>query len=332
MSISSPEHHHDFALFGTHVRVAVDGTGGPGADGLPVALRVHARLRAVHRALTRFDKRSELSALNRRAGEEVVVSATLLRAVQASLYAAAISDGLVDPTLLPALEEAGYATSRAGLPPAPLTEALAAAPARCPAGAHPDSAWTRIRVDAARSTVSLPPGTRLDLGGSAKGMAVDLAAHALAASRTFAVDAGGDIRIGGTDAAPRTVRITDAFRGGVAHRLTVTTGAVATSGLHNRLWRSGCGFAHHLLDPARGIPAWTGVVQATALAPTALEAETLAKTALLRGPSGGRRVLARHGGALILDDGVLVLVAGAHPIADADAGVEADALAAEVTA
>jgi thiamine biosynthesis lipoprotein len=49
------------------------------------------------------------------------------------------------------------------------------------------------------------------------------------------------------------------------------------------------------------------VIQATALAPTALEAETLAKTALLRGPDDGRRVLEAHGGALILDDGALVL-------------------------
>jgi thiamine biosynthesis lipoprotein len=55
------------------------------------------------------------------------------------------------------------------------------------------------------------------------------------------------------------------------------------------------------------------VIQATALAPTALEAETLAKTALLSGPQTGRRVLERHGGALILDDGELVLAGDAAP-------------------
>ena len=54
--------------------------------------------------------------------------------------------------------------------------------------------------------------------------------------------------------------------------------------------------AHHLLDPSTGRPAWTGLVGATALAPTALEAETLAKIALLSGPARGLRVLARHGG------------------------------------
>ena len=70
---------------------------------------------------------------------------------------------------------------------------------------------------------------------------------------------------------------------------SVAGGAVATSGLRTRIWRTAGGYAHHLIDPARGKPAWTGVIQATALAPTALEAETLAKTALLRGPDARPR-------------------------------------------
>jgi thiamine biosynthesis lipoprotein len=93
---------------------------------------------------------------------------------------------------------------------------------------------------------------------------------------------------------------------------------VATSGLRTRIWRTDHGFAHHLVDPGRGRPAWTGVIQATALAPTALEAETLAKAALLRGPVAGRALLERRGGALILDDGT-VLLAGRLPGASAEA-------------
>jgi FAD:protein FMN transferase len=76
---------------------------------------------------------------------------------------------------------------------------------------------------------------------------------------------------------------------------------VATSGLNVRLWRDGDGRpVHHLLDPSTGRPAWTGLVGATALAPTALEAETLAKIALL---SGSPRALARYGGLVVRDDG-----------------------------
>ena len=64
--------------------------------------------------------------------------------------------------------------------------------------------------------------------------------------------------------------------------------------------------AHHLLDPATQRPAWTGVVSATAKAPTATLAEALAKAAILAGPNAGRTILARHGGLLITVQGVVL--------------------------
>ncbi|MGH2841846.1 MAG: FAD:protein FMN transferase, partial [Solirubrobacteraceae bacterium] len=67
---------------------------------------------------------------------------------------------------------------------------------------------------------------------------------------------------------------------------------------------------HHLIDPATGRPAWTGVVQATALAPTALEAEILAKAALLAGPQRGPGLLSL-GGVLVLAGGAVEVVAPA---------------------
>jgi thiamine biosynthesis lipoprotein len=49
------------------------------------------------------------------------------------------------------------------------------------------------------------------------------------------------------------------------------------------------------------------VISATALAPTALEAEALAKAALLSGPTQAARWLRRNGGITILDDGEVQL-------------------------
>lgn len=78
---------------------------------------------------------------------------------------------------------------------------------------------------------------------------------------------------------------------------------MATSGIGRRSWLDAAGRpAHHLLDPATGRPAFTGVVQATALAPTAAEAEARAKAALLSGPEGASAWLP-HGGLVVLDDG-----------------------------
>ncbi len=234
---------------------------------------------------------SELSVLNADPRPVVPASPLLRHAVAAALLGARRTGGLADPTLLGALEDAGYATSRVGVEPASLRDALRAAPPRRPA--QPGGRWREVRVDHASGTIARPPGVRLDLGGSAKGLAADWAARKLAGS--FAVDCGGDVRLGGT----HDVRVR-----GTDETLRVTDGAVATSGLDRRIWqRPDGGYAHHLLDPSTGAPAWTGLIAATALAPTALEAEALAKAALLSGPERARGVLAARGGVLVHDDG-----------------------------
>jgi thiamine biosynthesis lipoprotein len=306
MTTACTEHEHRFDVFGTQVRLLVGAPAAQPFTGHLAALRVQRTMQHLHATLTRFERDSELSALNARSGEPVPASSTLTRAVQAALFAAHFSDGLVDPTILPDLERAGYARSCAGRTPGDLRAALATAPQRHAAAPAPHSTWQQIAIDAENATIQLPGGTRLDLGGSAKGLAVDIAARMLADRPTFAIDAGGDIRIGGTAPAPRAVDIAHPLDDTNPHRFTIEAGAVATSGLRTRIWKTDRGYAHHLIDPATGEPAWTGVIQATALAPTALEAETLAKTALLRGPHVGRRVLERHGGTLILDNGELV--------------------------
>ncbi len=315
------EHEHSFDLFGTRVRLLVAAPAETPLDARIAALRVQARLTRLHRALTRFEPASELSRLNQRAGATVAVSQIMVEAIAAALHAAHISEGLVDPTVLPQLEQAGYAHSRAGLEPADLAAAIAAAPVRRDASARPAGEWRTIELDATGRTVRLPAGVRLDLGGSAKGMAVDIAARMLAHSPAFAVDAGGDVRLGGTHPAPRTVRIEHPLTGETAHELVRNRAAIATSGLRTRIWHTAEGYAHHLIDPAGGRSAWTGVIQATALAPTALEAETLAKTALLLGPDHGLALLARQGGALILDDGELVLAGDLDSAAEPEPAV-----------
>ena len=83
----------------------------------------------------------------------------------------------------------------------------------------------------------------------------------------------------------------------VLTELTLTDGAAATSGVTRR--------GRHLIDPGTGRPARTGIVQATAMAPTALEAEVRAKSALLAGPAAARRP-SPHGGLLVLADGEVV--------------------------
>jgi thiamine biosynthesis lipoprotein len=89
----------------------------------------------------------------------------------------------------------------------------------------------------------------------------------------------------------------------VLHSYRAAAGAFATSGIGKRAWLDRHGRpAHHLLDPGTGRPAFTGLVQATARAPTAAEAEVRSKAALLSGPEGARAWLP-DGGVIVFDDG-----------------------------
>jgi thiamine biosynthesis lipoprotein len=298
------EHDVTFDAMGSHVRLLI-GEPGPGMEAASVAARRARRFVAeFDRALSRFKPDSELNGLNRDPRESVPASELLRTAVKAGLAAAKRSRGLVDPTLVREIETAGYVESRAGVPGAPLAEALVQAPARRPARPSPDARWRRFEVDDEAGTISRPPGVLFDTGGTGKGLAADLIARQLRGYSRFIVDCGGDIRIGGADALirPYEVFVEHPLTGERAHVLRLGSGAVATSGLNVRIWRGVDGrYAHHLLDPASGEPAWTGLIGVTALADTAVEAETLSKAALLSGPAGGRSVLAEGGGLLVHD-------------------------------
>jgi thiamine biosynthesis lipoprotein len=300
------EHDVSFDAMGSHVRLLI---GEPGSGMAPAAAAAERARRFVvefDAALSRFRPESELCALNDDRRERVPASPLLRAAVRAGLTAAELSGGLVDPTLVGEIEAAGYVASRAGVPGAPLASALAEAPPRHAAQPHPDANWRRIEVDDANGTISRPPGVRFDTGGAGKGLAADLIADMLGGYSRFVVDCGGDMRIGGGDAVarPYEVFVEHPLTGERAFVLRLGGGAVATSGLDVRIWRDAQGhYAHHLLDPATGEPAWTGLIGATALADTAVEAETFAKAALLSGPARGRELLAQRGGFLVHDSG-----------------------------
>jgi FAD:protein FMN transferase len=306
------EHDVTFEAMGSEIRLLI---GEPADPDMPspavAAARAREYVEEFDARLSRFREASDLVALNDDEREEVPASLLLRSAVAAGLWAAERSGGLVDPTLVGELEAAGYRESRKGIAPASLSEALAAAPSRRPARPNPDSRWAEIRVDHDAGTIHRPRGVRIDTGGSGKGLCADALAHMLRGYSRFVVDCGGDMRVGGPGPrlAPYQVEIEHPLTRECAATLPVGRGGIATSGLNSRVWRrEGGGFAHHLIDPSTGEPAWTGIVSASALASTTLEAETLAKAAVLLGPQGARRLLRARGGAIVHEDGRVELI------------------------
>jgi len=282
---------HRFSSMGTDVAVLVPPDG-------PDAAQLVAELFAEwDQRFSRFKPDSELSAVNAAAGVTTEISEPMAAAITAALEAARATDGLFDPLLERRMVELGYDRTFTQLPKG--RPEIAVQP-------WTPGSWRAIALDPVGHTVRLPAGTGLDLGGIAKGMAVDAAVALLAdAGLPFAaVNAGGDLAVHGLP--PETTSWPIAVEIGLRERtVTLRSGALATSSVLRRRWRVNGSEHHHLLDPRTGMPTLSGLAQATVAAASCRQAEIAAKVALLSGAAAGADFLERHGlaGLLLTHDG-----------------------------
>lgn len=225
-------------------------------------------VQAMHDRLTRFDPQSELSRLNAAAGSWTEVTSELEALLRASLDAYAASDGLVHIGVLPALLAAGYTRDFAAGQTAPTGDTVIAPPL-------PDM----LEVAAGRARVRA--GTAIDLGGVAKGWLADRAVERIGPNSL--ANFAGDLRARGPGPAGDGWPVGFGTTTVLLHDL-----GAATSGTGGRRWGP---TLHHLIDPRTGLPAESDLVEVSVLAPTGVEAEVLAKTALLLGRVAGARFL-----------------------------------------
>lgn len=254
--------------------------------------------------LSRFRYDSELTLLNQIHERPVHVSKTLWDVLRAARKAEQMTDGLVTPTLLDALVEAGYDRSFDVLPhqvtykPDPLLTA--------------STALARIEVNDQAQSVTLPPGMSLDFGGIAKGWCADQAVRRLEVEGPALVNAGGDIAISGprADGSEWQVGIADPFRAGKEiETLYLNACGVATSGKDHRRWTRNGILQHHIIDPLTSQPAETDLLTVTVVAPTVMEAEAAAKAAFILGSHTGMEWIESHSelaALFILDNGQML--------------------------
>jgi len=279
-----------FRAMGTDVDVLV-----PAGREASVAIVV-AIFAAWTRRCSRFDPESELSRLNSATGRPVVITAGLFQAIATAIDAARATDGIFDPTVLHRLEALGYDRT--------FTEVATDGPTDEAPVPPWSGAWRSVRLDRGSRTVELPRGVGLDLGGLAKGMAVDAALGALADAGVSpaAVNAGGDLAVLGTPPGETDWRIAiETVDGG--HVVALPHGALATSSTARRRWTRADRTVHHVIDPRTGSPAETGTMSVTVSAHRCAQAEVGAKTALILGLEPAAVFLGRMGmSALIVDD------------------------------
>ncbi len=158
----------------------------------------------------------------------------------------------------------------------------------------------QVLLDSAKTRVGLRErGAAIDLGGVAKGYAVDRAIAILkeAGVKEALVDAGGDIGLLGRKSDGNSWKIGlrhPRAAGEIIEVLDVDSGAVATSGDYERcVIRDGTRY-HHILDPKTGMPA-RGIASVTVLAKTALEADILSTAVFVLGPQKGITLIEQLG-------------------------------------
>ena len=269
---------------------------------------LESEIDAIDVACSRFRDDSELTRANRNAGSWVDVSPLFLEALDVAVRAARLTDGLVDPTIGAALRVLGYdrdfeRVSRDG-PPIRVSVGYVAG-------------WQRIEIDRPRSRVRVPLAVELDFGATAKALCADRAASAIAheTGASVLVSLGGDVSVSGP---PRdggwTVLIADEHSTAVDEadeRVAIASGGLATSGTAARRWTRGGRVLHHVIDPARGLPASEHWRTVSVQAASCVDANIASTAAIVMGAAApewleGRSLPAR----LVGVDGTIVRVGG----------------------
>jgi FAD:protein FMN transferase len=241
---------------------------------------------ASERRFTRFSDESELSGLNRAAGDWFRASPELIELVSMAQEYHNQTRGLFDPAILTDLRRLGYDKSMdeiriTGANPGYET------PREGFLDGRERPVFQLVKIDPDEGRIWMPPEMQLDLGGIAKGWIAEKAATVLSKySPTCAVNAGGDMFLIGLPAGH------EAWEIGLEDprhpdqdlaTLKIKPGALATSSITKRTWVQNNSLRHHLIDPRTGRPAETEWLSMTVIAPHAATAEVYAKALLIAG-------------------------------------------------
>jgi len=280
---------HTIAPMGTVVTIQVVGHGEDEtrrAERAECVARAAAWFHSIEKCCSRFDSESELRQLTVRVGAPVLVSPMLYEAIRFALTVAEESAGAFDPTVGQRMEARGfdrnYQTGQV------VSSGIASS-------FLDGVSWRDVLLDTEAQTVTLLKPLVLDLGAVAKGLAVDVAARELAPFENFAVDAGGDLYLGGhnVDGEPWSVGIRHPRENSLIETLHVSNTAVCTSGDYERKSATD-ERVHHIMDARTGESA-AALASVTVVAPSAMVADALATAAFALGPADGLRFLERQG-------------------------------------
>ena len=231
-------------LMDTVVDVRVDG-----GDSEELVERVFTVMDDLEGLLSRFISDSEISEINRRAGQWVKVSPITLEVIELGLKMGDLTGGVFDITIGAVLDLWGFGSSQYYVPS---DEEIATVLASVD--------YTKVEVDKAQGQVRIPLGTVLDVGGIAKGYIIDIGTNILreADVERSIINAGGDISAIGRrpDNLPWRVGVQNPENPAeIRWILPLDDESVVTSRDYQRYFTVDDVRYHHIIDPRTGFPA-----------------------------------------------------------------------------
>ena len=276
-----------------------------GKDAEPALDAADDRLAELEQLWSVTDSESDIYAVNHSNGQQISVDPLTAELLSFSLQMAEKTGGSLDPTIYPVLTAWGFTTGKNQIPA--------------------DSEITALlhnvdyrKVQLTGNDVQLENGMMLDLGAVGKGYAGDLLAQTLKeyGVQSALLDIGGNVQAIGskTDGSPWRLGLRDPFSEGTLGILEVSDKAVVTSGNYERYFIGEDGKQYgHIIDPATGYPADSGLLSVTVIAQEGKLCDALSTALFVMGPDKAAAYWQQNQDfdmILVTEDGELYLTPG----------------------
>lgn len=278
---------------GTYVSIAVYDEGYTNTQLTAGIGRAFQAIDSIDTKASRQKPMSELNRCNRSAGKNwFPLSGQLYRIIHRGILIAASSGGAFDPTIAPILDLWGFGDENPRKPgDGEIEERL------------PLVGYQQVFLDSPRVKFAAS-GMALDLGGIAKGSAIDAAYHQLmrAGFRDFMVDAGGDLALHSSSLTRGKIRVWIRHprkSGALFGYFFLDHGFVATSGDYEQFFEENNVRYHHIINPGTGYPD-SDLMSVTVLAATAERADAYATAIFVMGWDRGISFARSHPGLQVV--------------------------------
>ncbi|MGE5702590.1 MAG: FAD:protein FMN transferase [Clostridia bacterium] len=271
-------HESNFRAMNTNVQVCLESSGERQYQEVSIIEEVKSWFASTEQRFGRFLDDSELSYVNSHSGKTTLISSAMTEVLSLAEMYHVHTKGIFQCLILNALRSAGYTRS--------FEQLNGVTPARLEPSDAPPGHFTLDRI---MKSVQLSPGSQIDLGGIVKGWSVEKLSLWVRQERSIArglLNAGGDLQVWGgyTHDEPWLIGIASPHDPDAeAAQIELVDGAVATSSVLGRSWKSEWGKMHHLIDPRTMRPGASDIIQCSIVGDSVIECEVWAKVACILG-------------------------------------------------